>query len=155
MKKAGCNTIKIGLQSASPEVLTRVKRSPMSPQRTLELIANAKKLGFLVYLDFIFGLPGETRESLSNNIDFALKANPTIAKFYKLAVLEGTELYKIKDSKYHNLKDSDIEYFYHESWKRFYLRPGKAIEIFIWLIRNPIKFKLIFNYLDILMKVRS
>jgi anaerobic magnesium-protoporphyrin IX monomethyl ester cyclase len=92
LKKAGCDTISLGLQSADPTILKNIKRMPQEPEMCMELITAAKQRGMLTAIGFIFGSPGETGESLQCSIDFALKCQPHHAEFYTLDVLKGSQI---------------------------------------------------------------
>lgn len=153
MKKAGCDTLKIGLQSADPMVLKGVRRDPKSPDKASELIKKAKSIGFMVLLDFIFGLPGETEETISKDMLFSLKTNPTFAKFYKLAFLEGSELYSKKYENIHNLEDKKIDELCRVAWRKFYFRFSKALELSVWFYKNPRMLKNFFRYFALLMRL--
>lgn len=71
MKKAGCEQITFGLESASPEVLKRARKGlePADAARTLEAV---RRIGIRPYVVFILGLPGETRETLRETVRFAV-----------------------------------------------------------------------------------
>ena len=152
MKKAGCDTLKIGLQSADPIVLKEVNRDPGSPDKALELIKKAKSIGFMVLLDFIFGLPGDNEETISRNMLFSLRADPTFAKFYKLSFLEGSELYSKRDEKIHNLSPRRIDELCRIAWRKFYFRLSKAWELSIWFYRNPSMIKHFTRYFMLLIR---
>lgn len=152
MKRAGCDTLKIGLQSADPVVLKEVNRDPRSPEKALELVKKAKSIGFMVLLDFIFGLPGEDEETIKRNISFSLSANPTFAKFYKLAFLEGSELYSKREEKIHNLSAKKIDELCRIAWRKFYFRLSKAWELSIWFYKNPRMLKNFIRYFTLLIR---
>lgn len=153
MKRAGCDTLKIGLQSASPDVLKACKRPTGSPQHAERLIANARAAGLITFLDFIHGLPADTAESLDANVAFAVRTNPTFAKFYKLEFLEGSELFAKRDEKIHQLCDEEIAESVTRAWRRFYLRPIKALGILWLLLKNPRRLRSFFRYLRLLLMV--
>lgn len=150
-KASGGNTIKLGIQSADENVLTNINRNPKTVEDAKVLIRNAKKAGFLIYLDFIFGLPGETRESLLKNMDFSVKVNPAVAKFYKLDILEGSELSNRakQNMKITDLSDNEIREFCKIAWKKFYFRPGKVFEFMRIYLKNPSMFKIALRHLNI------
>ena len=70
MKEAGCRLLIVGYESGDPQILKNIKKGATvdMAQRFTE---NCKKLGLVIHGDFIVGLPGETRESIRNTIDFA------------------------------------------------------------------------------------
>ena len=70
MKDAGCRLLIVGYESGDPQILKNIKKGATvdMAQRFTE---NCHKLGLIIHGDFIVGLPGETRESIRNTIDFA------------------------------------------------------------------------------------
>ncbi|MFH1237784.1 MAG: radical SAM protein, partial [Candidatus Aenigmatarchaeota archaeon] len=64
-----------------------------SKQLQLEFMENTKKAGLLVNGCFILGLPGDTKETIRETIEFAKELNPDTAQFYPLMVYPGTEAY--------------------------------------------------------------
>lgn len=153
MRFAGANTIKLGVQSASGTILDNIHRGAASVASARKLTQDAKHLGFIIFLDFIFGLPGENKETISESINFALSNNPQIAKFYKLDFLEGSELNEKKNSRITQLSNEEVKSYCKLAWKRFYLRPQKIFE-FIWMyISRPAKIVRIFRHLKVLKSV--
>ena len=70
MKEAGCRLLIVGYESGDPQILKNIKKGA-TVQRALDFQRDCHKLGLIVHGDFILGLPGETRESIRNTIDFA------------------------------------------------------------------------------------
>jgi hopanoid biosynthesis associated radical SAM protein HpnJ len=70
MKEAGCRLLIVGYESGDAQILKNIKKGATldMAQRFTE---NCHKLGLVIHADFIVGLPGESRESLRNTIDFA------------------------------------------------------------------------------------
>ena len=70
MKRAGCHTIMLGVESGSQEILNNVDK-----RTTIEKIKNTfalcRKLGIKTLGTFILGLPGETEETINKTIKFA------------------------------------------------------------------------------------
>jgi radical SAM superfamily enzyme YgiQ (UPF0313 family) len=92
MRKAGCRQVCVGFESADPAALSSMKKG-LSAERMRRFRADAKKAGLKVHGCFIFGFPGDTRESILRTIDFALTLNPDTAQFYPVMVYPGTEAY--------------------------------------------------------------
>ena len=90
---AGFNRISFGMQSAVPKVLKVLERTH-NPENVSKNVALAKKIGFQVSVDLIYGTPGETiadwRESLQTAID--LETDHISA--YSLIVEPGTKLHR-------------------------------------------------------------
>ncbi|MDD5687996.1 MAG: radical SAM protein [Elusimicrobia bacterium] len=137
MKKAGCDHVILGLQSAHPEILKNCNRSPEQPEEAAKTIRIAKKLGMLVQLEMIFGLPGDTEETIKKSIDYTILNNPHITGFFALTILEGSEIeQKYKDKKVCELSKKRIDELCSLASKKFYVRPKKIFELFFFIIIN-------------------
>lgn len=107
MKGIGFRSIAFGVESANPAVLKMVKKG-----ETIEEIDNAVRIASEVGLDislfYIVGLPGETKETLKDSINFALKYPVTTATFYNLIPFPGTELFEwVKNNNYFLIQPKD------------------------------------------------
>jgi radical SAM superfamily enzyme YgiQ (UPF0313 family) len=92
MGRAGCKQLCVGFESADPTALAAMKKG-LSAGRMERFRADAKAAGIKVHGCFIFGFPGDTRESILATIDFAIKLGPDTAQFYPVMVYPGTEAY--------------------------------------------------------------
>ena len=93
MKESGCYLIAFGIESGNPEILKNIKK--MEELETMTYAVNeASKLGIITQGFFIFGLPGETEETVQETIDYAKKIPLDKAQFLLLDVLPGTQLWK-------------------------------------------------------------
>ncbi|HEX9024193.1 MAG TPA: hopanoid biosynthesis associated radical SAM protein HpnJ, partial [Geobacteraceae bacterium] len=70
MKEAGCRLLIVGFESGDPKVLENIEKGA-TVEQAKEFMKNCKKLGILVHGDYIFGLPGETRETIQRTMKFA------------------------------------------------------------------------------------
>lgn len=146
MRRAGCRQVCVGFESADPKALSSMKKG-LSAGRMEKFRADARAAGIKVHGCFIFGFPGDTRESILATIDFALKLNPDTAQFYPVMVYPGTEAYAeyaaaghvtartyrdwLTPSGLHNcvvknenLTASELVRLCDLARKRFYLRPS-------------------------------
>lgn len=71
MKKAGCSLIGLGIESASQEILDRANKK-QTLDEVKKAMALCKKHALATMGHFIFGLPGETRETAGATIRFML-----------------------------------------------------------------------------------
>jgi radical SAM superfamily enzyme YgiQ (UPF0313 family) len=62
-------------------------------EMALRFTENCKKLGLTIHGDFIIGLPGETRETIRQTIDFAKRLDTETIQVSIAHALPGTELY--------------------------------------------------------------
>lgn len=92
MRRAGCRQVCVGFESADPLALSNMKKG-LGTERMRRFRADAARAGIKVHGCFIFGFPGDTRESILATIDFALSLDPDTAQFYPVMVYPGTEAY--------------------------------------------------------------
>ena len=92
MKDAGCIKIVMGIQSTDNEVLRNVKRRSIDLEKLNEIIRYIKRVGMVVTVHYIMGLPGDNQETMQKNLDHALETKPHYADFYSLIVLPGSEI---------------------------------------------------------------
>jgi anaerobic magnesium-protoporphyrin IX monomethyl ester cyclase len=93
MKESGCYQLTFGIESGNQRVLHKVIRKPIVLDRVKPLVDEAKRLGILVHLFFMVGLPTETREEMLETLAFAKKVNPDSASFSIATPLPGSDLY--------------------------------------------------------------
>jgi len=81
-------------QSMDQQVLKNIKRSNISSKLFQELIDFCKKNGVIIYAELIYGLPGETLESMFNAIRYFFEKNVDFINLNQLVLLEGSEIAK-------------------------------------------------------------
>jgi hopanoid biosynthesis associated radical SAM protein HpnJ len=92
MKEAGCRLLIVGFESGDPQILKNIKKGA-TVQRALDFQRDCHKLGLVVHGDFILGLPGETRESIRNTIDFAKQLDCETIQVSIAHAFPGTEFF--------------------------------------------------------------
>lgn len=96
MKSAGCTGIAYGVESGNQEILNNIRKGT-----NLELIEKAFKLTRRAGIDslahVIFGLPGETKNTIRNTIAFIKHINPSYAQFYCAVPFPGTEFARLSE----------------------------------------------------------
>ena len=70
MKDAGCRLLIVGFESGDPQILKNIKKGA-TVERARDFAKDCHDLGLIIHADFILGLPGETKESIRNTINFA------------------------------------------------------------------------------------
>lgn len=93
MRRAGCNGIHIGVESASQVVLNTMKKD-ISLEQIRNAVRLAKKHIGHVVCGFIFGMPGDTMERAKRTIEFAKELNPDYATFTIATPIPGSELFE-------------------------------------------------------------
>lgn len=92
MKKAGCRLIIPGIESGSQEILNNIKKGTKVEQ-FYSYVENAKKAGLLIHACYMVGNCGETKETMQQTLELALKLNTDTAQFFPLIPYPGTEAY--------------------------------------------------------------
>ncbi len=93
MKRAGCEEIGYGIESASQEVLD-INKKRMKIEQAKQAVKNAKEAGLKVRLFFIVGLPGETKDTSKLNIDFIEEVQPNGVDVSTFVPFPGCEIYE-------------------------------------------------------------
>lgn len=146
MKDAGCRLIIVGYESGCNAILKNIKKDLTKDQSRI-FTKNAKKANLLIHGDFVIGLPGETRESANETLDFINELKPNILQLAVATPIPGTDFYNyVKENGYllsNNLEEGidkngyqkcivsypdfskeDIEYFVFNGLKKYYLTPS-------------------------------
>ena len=97
MKRSGCHTLCLPIESGSQRVLSHIIHKPLSLKKVPDLIRDMKDIGFFTMGFFMIGFPGETKEEIEQTISFAFemkKIGMDYASFFNVIPLPGTEIYK-------------------------------------------------------------
>lgn len=157
MKKAGCHLMCYGIESGSEEML-KVMRKNINLRQAEEAIRQTKKAGINTSASFVFGVPGETKETMQKTIDFSLKINLLFAQFYRVIPYPGTDLFNIylqqKQSatinwgdfiglvdtknliKLDSINEEDFNYYLKKSYRKFYLRSRIICQLFLKMLSH-------------------
>ena len=87
---------------------------------------------------FIFGLPGDTKETIKYTMNYATKLQPTLVNFYNLSKLRGSEIEEnYKEKQVCNLSYEEINNYCKLASKRFYSQPKVLLRLSKFVIKNP------------------
>ncbi|MCK5013985.1 MAG: radical SAM protein [Candidatus Omnitrophica bacterium] len=163
LKKAGCYKVDFGVESGDQAILDLMKKGT-----TIEQIKNAfaicRKVGMQTHGFFMIGYPRETKETIQRTIGLAREIADW-ASFNSVSVYPNTELYDLAvregyfaprtvdgikgQSVLENFCNSDelpteeILRLTNLAYKKFYLRPGHIIRLFIFMIQDGTFWKFI------------
>lgn len=151
LKKAGCDIISLGVESANNSTLQWFNK-----MYTIEQVQKAlviiKKSELRLHGYFILGTPLETKEDMLKTIDFACRHKFDFATFSLLTFLPGTKLFDIALNegffenynrrdysnsigwckptlKHPTINQKELRQLFTYAYKRFYLRPKKIFEL--------------------------
>lgn len=97
LKSAGVDRISLNPQTFNEKIIKSVGRT-QDMDHFLKMYAIAKNLGFIINMDFIVGLVGETSDDFIKNFEILEKLSPDNITFHALASKSGSK-YKEKDKK--------------------------------------------------------
>jgi len=155
LKEGGCNTISMGLQSGDPRILQNIHRKPDEPEQVIDLVRLAKERGILTAVNCIFGLPGDTEESIKNTIDFIMSCKPHHAMFYRLTVLKGSELEPMAgEGPLCDLSEGQLDAWIRKATRIFYSNPRILWQLIFYITRhNPMWYWTCIKIFPILVRV--
>ncbi len=141
MKKSGCYAVGLGIESGNQEILKRANKK-LDLKVVPKVLENLRRVGIESYGFFILGLPGETRETLQETVDFALKNQFDRVWFNLFTPYPGSLAFKdwignrklaeIEWDKHdcstaliseNNLSLQEIEHWQRRALRNFYLKP--------------------------------
>jgi radical SAM superfamily enzyme YgiQ (UPF0313 family) len=150
MRESGCRLLIVGFESGDPQILKNIKKGA-TVERARAFAKDCRDLGLTVHGDFILGLPGETKESIRNTINFAKSLDVETIQVSIAHAYPGTEFYeyaaqngfitneKMQDGGGHQM--AHIEYpglptdyvmeMVHRFYDEYYFRPKAAFRV-VW-----------------------
>ena len=160
MRENGLRLLLVGYESGNQQILINIKKG-LRTERAKRFAADCRDLGITVHGTFIIGLPGETRETIQETIQFAREVNPHTIQVSVAAPYPGTELYRqakengwlpdddegatlvsgngtqLASLSYPDLGHTEMLDSVDELYKRFYFRASKIAEMSAEMIRSP------------------
>jgi radical SAM superfamily enzyme YgiQ (UPF0313 family) len=93
MAAAGCRALKFGVETGDPDVLKRIPKK-LDLEDVARTVRDCRALGIKTHATFVFGLPGETKESALRTIDFAIGLGTHTLQFAIATPYPGTRFYE-------------------------------------------------------------
>jgi radical SAM superfamily enzyme YgiQ (UPF0313 family) len=107
LKSAGCHTILYGIESSNPDILKMMNKR-ISPELVMSTVSYTKQRGIKALGFFLFGFPGETRQTIEDTIRFSLDLPLDYALYSILLPMPDTDIYTYYRE--HGLGDYWAEY---------------------------------------------
>ena len=142
MREAGLRHVVVGYETGNEQILKNIKKGVTKAQ-AIEFTRNCKKLGLSVHGAFIMGLPGETRETLRETIEYARQLDLNSIQASLASPYPGTEFFDLCKQEgwitsesfldetghqqcvinYPHLSNAEIFNSVEEFYSKFYFRP--------------------------------
>jgi anaerobic magnesium-protoporphyrin IX monomethyl ester cyclase len=139
MADAGCWMLSYGIESAEQKVLDSVLKGTKVEHAKIAIDAS-RKAGIKTAGHFIFGLPGDSEESIKKTIDYAMTLDLDFAQFYSAVPFPGSQIYSealtkgwIKSDGFENYRQDNaimilpslpperVNYYRRVAFRRFYI----------------------------------
>jgi len=108
LKKAGCHSVMMGIESGSEHLRKDILDRYISNDVMLKAFALFREHNMKVFSNTILGLPGSTLDDDLQSVDFTLQCRPTYSGFSVFTPFPGTNLYKY--SKEHGYLSNDASF---------------------------------------------
>jgi hopanoid biosynthesis associated radical SAM protein HpnJ len=158
MKDNGLRLLLVGYESGNQQILFNIKKG-MRVEFARRFTRDCHDLGIVIHGTFILGLPGETRETIRETLDFAKEINPHTIQVSLAAPYPGTFLYRqakengwlyheeselltqqgtqIAALNYPHLSHGEIFEAVEDFYRKFYFRPSKIASILAEMFTSP------------------
>lgn len=143
LKDAGTRNLVVGFESGNDTILKNIKKG-INTRQARAFMQECRRIGLKVHGCFVFGLPGETPETMRETLEYAMDLMPDTVQFAIASPYEGTEFNGFLREKgflreregvtasghltarydYPNLSGDEINRFTQQAWKKYYLRPS-------------------------------
>jgi len=129
LAEAGCTCINFGVEDIDPEILKKISRKPVDPNKILDTVHYCEKKGIRTSCFFILGLPGSTKETTEKNIAFSKKLFPSQIEYKVATPYPGTDLYDLaKKNKWLKSESFDMLTGYSASMQACHDLPPAYLE---------------------------
>lgn len=95
LKKAGLRELRMSIESGNQEILSKVIKKNIDLSKVKKVVDICKKLGIYTEAAFIFGIPGETIETMKESIEYATKTGFNRLIKFIFQPFPNTELYDL------------------------------------------------------------
>ena len=142
MREAGLRHVVVGYESGNEQILKNIKKG-VTKEQAIQFTKDCKKLGLSIHGAFIMGLPGETRETIRETIEYAKQLDLNSIQASLASPYPGTEFYTLAKEQgwiasddfidntghqkcvinYPHLSNAEIFNSVEEFYNKFYFRP--------------------------------
>ena len=113
VRKAGIKWLALGIESGDKNVRLEVSKGKFEDVDVNKVIDQVHSSDIEVMGNYIFGLPGDTKEKMQKTLDLSIELNTMGWNAYAATALPGSELYKIALDKGISLPKTYEGYSFH------------------------------------------
>ena len=113
VRKAGIRWLALGIESGDKNVRLEVSKGKFEDVDVNKVIEQVHSSDIQVMGNYIFGLPGDTKETMQKTLDLSIQLNTMGWNGYAATALPGSELYKIALDKGVKLPETYGAYSFH------------------------------------------
>ena len=113
VRKAGIRWLALGIESGDKNVRLEVSKGKFEDVDVNKVIEQVHSSDIQVMGNYIFGLPGDTKETMQKTLDLSIQLNTMGWNGYAATALPGSELYKIALDKGAKLPETYGAYSFH------------------------------------------
>ena len=113
LRDAGVKYIALGIESSSREVRLEVSKGKFKDVKIKEVVDQIHDAGIEVMANYIFGLPGDTMETMQETLDLSLELCTSGWNAYAAMALPGSQLYADAIAKGYRLPEKYSGYSFH------------------------------------------
>lgn len=95
LKKAGFNWFKLGIESSNEEIIRKSSKGNFTKEVIRRVVKKVHEAGIDLCANFMFGLPGDSVETMRENLEFALELKCAFPSFFCTMAIPGSELYNM------------------------------------------------------------
>jgi GT2 family glycosyltransferase/radical SAM superfamily enzyme YgiQ (UPF0313 family) len=135
MKESGVHALKFGLESADQNAIDTMKKG-LNLEKSVKNIHLVQNYGIKTHLTFMFGLPGETKESCQKTLDLALHLNPESLQMTLASPFPGSRFMEFLEKKGHLTKEISQADGFRTSCVRTDAMSSEELEDFVKYAHN-------------------
>jgi hypothetical protein len=113
LRDAGVRWLGLGIESGDKNVRLEVSKGKFEDVDIAKVVHQIEEAGINVGGNFIFGLPGDTLESMQTTLDLAIELSPMMANMYGCMPLPGSQVYKDAIDRGYTPPENYVDYSFH------------------------------------------
>jgi len=121
MKRAGCNSVKVGIEAGSERILKLINKGITLPQAR-KAAGLLRKVGIHWTGYFMIGLPSETEDDMYQTLQFMKELKPDFASLSVYEPFPGTDLFRIGIERGLVQDERSLQDFFRISPKYYYVK---------------------------------